>query len=68
MVDNWVRLGLITVDYQNHLSGADTYNWADERPEYKRLKSLEAKQQKIEIVKGALSKTKFGENFSRAIS
>jgi hypothetical protein len=38
MVDNWIRLGLVDVSYAEWLqSETDSYAWARERPEFKRV-------------------------------
>ena len=32
-IDNWVRLGLVTVAYDLHLSCESTYDWVAEHPD-----------------------------------
>lgn len=69
MVDNWVRLGLMNVDYATKLINDAAYEWVDQRPEVLRLRqSHENEKQKLEIVHGILHRTAFGSQFARAVS
>lgn len=65
MVDNWIRLGLVTVSYVQNFVEPSHYDWVEKRPEYANalLKGLEGK---IVFQKGLLSVTSFGEQFKRA--
>jgi len=36
-IDNWIRLGLIEVDYGRYLTDEDRYAWVEGRPEFVRL-------------------------------
>jgi hypothetical protein len=69
MVDNWARLGLVTVTYQTlSLSGSNAYDWVRKRPEYLRLKELhETKETEVLIGKGLLTVTSFGRQFADAV-
>ena len=70
-VENWVRLGLIEVDYTAHLSDEKAYTWVEERPEYisKIIPEVSegAFQPKLEVVKGLLERTKYGEIFGKIV-
>lgn len=67
MIDNWVRLGLIQTDYLNYLSTETAYDWCKKRPEYRRALLSDVGESTVDIVKGRLFKTKFGENFYEAV-
>jgi hypothetical protein len=62
-VDNWVRLGLYTLDLDQELAAEDAYNWIAIRPEYLRH---EAKGP-TEPRKGVLARTTFGAQFGHAV-
>ena len=67
-VDNWVRLGLFTVDYDKHLSPANAYDWAEATPEVKRLRrERQTAKAKVTIQKGVLSRTSLGIQFGEVI-
>lgn len=69
MVDNWVRLGLVHVDYVTRLTAVSAYEWADQRPEIIRLRqALVNKTQRLNINYGILERTAFGFQFARAVS
>ncbi|MCS6136554.1 DUF4393 domain-containing protein [Shewanella baltica] len=69
MVDNWVRLGLVNVDYTTELMDVAAYKWADQRPEVMRLRqTYEKETQKLTITHGILERTAFGTQFARAVS
>jgi len=69
MIDNWVRLGLVSVNYLKELSNASSYSWVDRRPEIIRLRqSHESEKSKVEIQHGVLDRTDFGIQFARAVS
>lgn len=69
MVDNWVRLGLVNVDYETKLIDAVAYEWVDQRPEVVRLRqTYENETQKLNIAHGILERTAFGIQFARAVS
>ncbi|MBI4290393.1 MAG: DUF4393 domain-containing protein [Betaproteobacteria bacterium] len=71
MVDNWVRLGLVQVDYQTHLlptEGKSNYDWVEERPEYLRLRSAhESETVKVTHADGIMGRTALGIQFTRAV-
>lgn len=67
MVDNWVRLGLVEVDYAKHLMGKDSYSWVDSRPEYKKLCDAQTEDGvKITTQNGILVRTALGLKFAQA--
>lgn len=67
MLENWVRLGLIEIDYAKHLTAEDAYSWVDRRPEFLRLASeLDSAERKVEFAKGLLVRTDFGHQFGKA--
>lgn len=69
MVDNWVRLGLVNVDYNTQLMDETAYEWVDQRPEVVRLRqTYEGEKQKLDIVYGILSRTAFGIQFAKAVA
>ena len=66
-VENWIRLGLFSVDYDSSLSATDSYNWADNRPEY--LEEV-AKMDKLttpSLTKGIFTRTALGREFAAAV-
>lgn len=68
MVDNWVRLGLVGVDYTKHLTGDGSYTWVENRPEVVRCRQeFEKEKQKISFANGIIFKTAFGAQFARAV-
>jgi hypothetical protein len=69
LVDNWIRLGLVTVDYGTHLTDVNAYKWVQQRPEVLRFQqTLETELQKLQYSNGVLRRTAFGAQFARAIS
>jgi hypothetical protein len=69
MVDNWIRLGLVSVDYTSFArrhTGEDLYAYVHKRPEYKNCIETYGKT-RIAIVKGVLQRTSFGEDFAQAV-
>lgn len=68
MIDNWIRLGLVEVAYDKHLSDAAHYAWVEQRPEFVRLKQEpQAEEATIEYQKGLLNRTELGKRFAKAI-
>jgi len=68
MLDNWVRLGLVEVDYDTQLVGKDAYKWVQERPEYERLSSKHGTEtEKVSFQGGIVSRTALGIQFARAV-
>ncbi|OZI79930.1 DUF4393 domain-containing protein [Bordetella genomosp. 2] len=68
MVDNWVRLGLVTVTYDRSINSDEAYLWVEERPEIRRLREVhDADGLRIFFAKGGISVTSFGRYFAQAV-
>jgi len=68
VIDNLIRLGLITVSYDKYLNGLNLYDWVEKRPEFIRLKKINTdKTSKIIFQKGVLKPTSLGLQFSKAV-
>lgn len=68
MIDNWIRLGLVEVAYDKHLSDTSNYSWADQRPEFLRLSQVQQSDEaKVEYQKGIMQRTELGKRFAKAI-
>ncbi len=69
MVDNWVRLGLVNVDYMTKITDLAAYEWVEQRPEVIRFRqTYENETQKLDFANGILIRTAFGAQFARAVS
>jgi len=66
-VDNWVRLGLVTLDYQAPFAREDAYNWAEEVPEVVEARANCPEGAEIVLIRGRLRVTDFGRRFSVAV-
>jgi hypothetical protein len=68
MVDNWLRLGLIEVRYDQWLIGDTAYSWVEERPEYQRAKlQHEVDAEMVSFQRGLIGRTAFGLKFGVAV-
>lgn len=68
MVDNWIRLGLVMVDYSKWVVGEDQYAWVESTPEPVRLRSQhETEANKVTVQQGILGRTAFGLQFATAV-
>ena len=65
MIDNWLRLGLISITYDLRLTGSGSYDWVETRPEYV---ELAGEYDKVEVRQGILELSSFGKSFSDAVS
>ncbi len=66
-VDNWIRLGLVDVDYGKRLTNETSYDWVNVRPELSRLKAEhETEGMTVTFETGVLSRTAFGLQFAAA--
>ncbi len=65
MVDNWIRLGLVTVDYLSSLVAKDAYGWVEGRPEYQRI-TQQYGAETITVTTGTLTRTALGKQFAQA--
>jgi hypothetical protein len=68
-VDNWVRLGLVDVQYDEHLARAAAYDWVEEHPDFKAAKENQRDPViiSVEFVRGILRPTAFGVAFAKAV-
>ena len=68
MIDNWVRLGLVEVDYHQVVTIPDAYDWVEAQPEYIRLREqYENEKVKLAYQKGTIIRTRFGQRFAAAV-
>ena len=68
-IDNWIRLGLIEVDYGRYLTDEDRYAWVEGRPEFVRLEQDDQRgKDGIDVGRGSLRATDFGARFLAAVS
>lgn len=67
MVVNWMRLGLIDVDYTRWIASDEAYEWAEARPELKELRDANSREGvTVQIQRGIMSVTPFGMYFAKA--
>jgi hypothetical protein len=70
-IDNWIRLGLIDVDYTVYQADENAYDWVKTRPEYTRRPVDKAPdgefQTELEVVKGLMRRTKYGAIFGKIV-
>ncbi|MCI5190387.1 MAG: DUF4393 domain-containing protein [Candidatus Electrothrix sp. AS4_5] len=68
MIDNWARLGLVEIDYKQHLTRPAAYDWVETRPEFIKLREqYEHDNIKLTYQKGIIRCTYFGQRFAAAI-
>lgn len=68
MIDNWVRLGLVEVAYDKHITDLTRYGWADQRPELIRLRQQpRGDESVVAYEKGILQCTQLGKRFATAV-
>lgn len=68
MLDNWIRLGLIEVDFNRQFTAPAAYDWAEKRPEFIRARAqYETDTDKVVAVGGVLGVTEFGQRFAAAV-
>ncbi|MEN5397132.1 DUF4393 domain-containing protein [Achromobacter xylosoxidans] len=68
MFDNWIRLGLIEVDFTRRFTTPSAYEWAEKRPELIRARAQhETDTDKVVAVGGILVVTEFGQRFAAAV-
>jgi hypothetical protein len=68
MVDNWIRLGLVHVDYGQMLTGSTMYDWVRARPEFQRLEALHKPSAHMTFGHGYMRRTAFGADFARVVA
>lgn len=68
MVENWIRLGLVVVKYDQWITAEGSYDWFDTHPLVLMLKQTYEKDEAlIQIGKGTISMTSFGKSFALAV-
>lgn len=69
MISNYIRLGLVEVNYGVDLTAPGQYNWIETSPDYLETKSARTpdEQKRIGVTRGFMRLTKYGENFSEAV-
>ncbi len=68
IVDNWIRLGLVEVEYLRELMGENAYSWVKTRPEFLRLKQVHEKPGLSVTYKGGfLTRTSLGFQFAKTV-
>lgn len=66
MVDNWIRLGLVSVDYTTAFTDGKYYDWIETRPEVIALqKEIDPKE--LDCGRGVMTRTDFGEQFRSSV-
>ncbi len=79
-VDNWVRLGLVEVTYLSYIAEPSAYDWVVGRPETAEARVAVTQRQapqavagqaeetyQLDIVKGCLTPTDYGNSFALAV-
>jgi hypothetical protein len=69
-IDNWVRLGLMSVSYSDHFTNESLYSWVSDRPEFLKFKQSHdgVDGRTVEFERGMYRRTDFGTRFYRAIA
>lgn len=68
MIDNWIRLGLVEVAYDKFLTDDAHYAWAEQRPEFARLKASQNPDERtVAVQKGIMQRTELGRQFAGAV-
>lgn len=68
VVDNWIRLGLVSVSYDKHMMSPNIYDWVELRPEVIRVREQQGEDVKnVLIQKGVMLRTALGEQFGRSV-
>ncbi len=65
MINNWCRLGILSIDFSEWFSDVNRYTWVNSHPLYLSINIPDGAVLGFE--KGLLKKTQFGENFGRAV-
>jgi hypothetical protein len=64
-VDNWIRLGLVSVDYEHPFSSPSRYQWVEDWPSTVAMRADYGDE--LVVTHGSLTLTAWGEEFSLAI-
>lgn len=68
MIDNFIRLGLVTVDFKLQVGFPNMYDWVDSRPELDLILNMnKGNTINLQSVKGIIIITNFGRDFGRAV-
>lgn len=68
MVSNWIRLGLVEVFYDRHITDANAYSWVELRPEYiKLVQEHKSDEYSVTYQRGVITRTEFGRLFAEAV-
>lgn len=68
-IDNWMRLGLVEVEYGTYLTEKDAYDWVENRQEFIRLsQEYNDSTKKVKFEKGYIVRTEFGRQFAKAVA
>lgn len=63
-----MRLGLVEVTYEQHLTNPNAYSWAEQRPEFTKLKRQALPEgYRVDIAQGLMRRTELGKRFGLAI-
>ena len=69
MVENWIRLGLVDVNYVQHIANKKAYDWNKTRPEVAKLRTkYEDENHDIVFQNGVIERTALGEQFAKAVN
>jgi hypothetical protein len=68
-IDNWIRLGLVEVDYLRSFVDEDRYSWIHDRPEFTKLTETDPRgREGFDLERGILRVKDFGSRFLSAVS
>ncbi|MGQ7939112.1 DUF4393 domain-containing protein [Paraburkholderia sp. D1E] len=68
MLENWIRLGLMEVDYAQFLVNVQAYSWVEQSELFKSLKaSLKTDGSTVIFQRGLVGPTEFGSKFGSAV-
>lgn len=67
-IDNLIRLGLVTVEYDSYLTDENKYSWINKRPEFIHCtESSTEEDTEVIFQKGILQRTDLGKKFALAV-
>ena len=67
MIENWIRLGLINVDFMRKRNDDSSYAWVEENPRFISLKSKDDDSKNTSFDMGIYEVTAFGSAFASAV-
>lgn len=68
MVENWIRLGLLSVDYNVELTDKSAYEWVEKKKLFQAVKqAFERNGFEVKIIRGIITPTMFGHRFARVV-